>query len=151
MGRVRPRRWPFLLDFVRKLEKAEDTPAGVCIAGLSAAEFHRFADDLYAIAMGKDATEVFEQVGKRGNQSDSLLHWNRSLSYWHARATGKTIDDAVLAAQTRYKHTAVPSRDAVIRKARSYRDRAFRVLEKSGIDLTNLKNEMQRRSKHGRS
>jgi len=147
--RVRPRRWHLLINFARALAKATDGRTGASIVGVRAAEIHQLADDLYDIALGKDAREAFEQSGKRGNQSDAVLWWNRSLAYWHARATGKTIDDAVAAAQRRYKRINAPSRQAVIRKAREHRDRAFRVLEKSGIDLTHLRSEIQRRSKQG--
>lgn len=148
--RVKPKRWPALLDFARRLESAKDTPQGACVSGVTAEELRSFGDDLYAIAMGKDAREVFEQAGKRGNQSEGVLQWNRSLVYWHARATGKSIDEAVAVAQRRYRHKMAPSRAAIIRYGRKYRDHAFRVLQKSGYNLIELKAELQSRSRRGR-
>lgn len=151
--RARPRRWIDLLAFARSLQKAVDSPSGAVVPGVTAPELHRLAMDLYDIALGRDAAEVFEQNhGKRGNQSDYVLNWNRSLAYWHARATGKSLDEAVLIAQRRYERIDPPSRDAMIRIARRNRNLAFEVLEQANrMDLAPLKAELASRSRRGRS
>jgi len=121
------------------------------------------ASGIIAIARGRDARVVFGQAVKRGRQSQQSFNFAIAWTYWRERAENPAdIDAAVKAAQAHFPYRRPPSRPAIQRIARTYRDRVLELLPvqgdykdddgkhhvvPSGIDIEPLLAFLEKRSK----
>jgi hypothetical protein len=149
--RVQPANWAAINGYahaLRKFAKSGD-PNEFRGSLISHADM---ADALHEISLGADAREVFRQSGKTGRQSKGWYHSTLAAVYWRAYAAGDEHKVAVDKARAHFKNIKPPSAASLARIVRKqvYRDHCLSMIERSGVDLTVVRQRLELRSKRGK-
>lgn len=150
--RVQPENWAALSGYARALRKFAETGDSSAFRGVLISH-QDMAEALHEISLGADAREVFGQRGKSGRQSKGWHHTTLATVYWHARVIdGATNVEAAEKARRHFKNVPAPSTQSISRIARKplYKKHCLDSLERSGHDVTRVREELKSRSKQGK-